>query len=52
MTALTATPPVFLHPLADRNGNPAALLFDADCMQQAGRPLDLPSAVLQELAAA
>jgi hypothetical protein len=51
MTALTATPPVFLHPLADRNGNPAALLFDADCLQQAGGPLDLPSAVLQELAA-
>jgi hypothetical protein len=51
MTALTAMPPVFLHPLADRNGNPAALLFDADCVAQAGGPLDLPSAVLQELAA-
>lgn len=29
MTALTAMPPVLLHPLADRNGSPAALLLDA-----------------------
>lgn len=29
MTALIAIPPVFLHPLADRNGHPGALLFDA-----------------------
>jgi len=50
MTALTAMPPVFLHPLADRNGNPAALLFDADHLQASGGPLDLPSLVLQELA--
>ena len=49
MTALTAMPPVFLHPLADRNGNPAALLFDADSLQQSGA-LDLPAVVLQELA--
>jgi len=49
MTALTAMPPVFLHPLADRNGNPAALLFDADSLQQTG-VLDLPAVVLQELA--
>lgn len=30
MTALIATPAVFLHPLADRDGHPGALLFDAD----------------------
>jgi EAL and modified HD-GYP domain-containing signal transduction protein len=48
MTALTAMPPVFLHPLADRNGNPAALLFDADSLGEV--PVDLPSLVLLELA--
>ncbi|MET0321773.1 MAG: HDOD domain-containing protein [Duganella sp.] len=31
MTALTAHPPVLLHPLADRQGAPAALLLDVDC---------------------
>lgn len=50
MTALTAMPPVFLHPLADRNGTPAALLFDAAHLQASGGPLDLPSLVLRELA--
>jgi hypothetical protein len=30
MTALTAHPPVLLHPLADRQGTPAALLLDVD----------------------
>lgn len=29
MTASPATPPVFLHPLADRTGSPVALLLDA-----------------------
>ncbi|WP_432379325.1 EAL and HDOD domain-containing protein [Duganella sp. P38] len=28
MTAFTAVPPLFLHPLADRHGSPAALLLD------------------------
>ena len=50
MTALTAMPPVFLHPLADRNGNPAALLFDAGHLQATGAAPDLPSPVLLELA--
>ncbi|MYM27278.1 HDOD domain-containing protein [Duganella sp. CY15W] len=48
MTVLTAMPPVFLHPLADRNGSPAALLFDA-----ARRPAvdgELPVNLLEELA--
>ena len=48
MTALTAIPPVLLHPLADRNGSPAALLLDADPLQQAGA---LPTILLRELAA-
>jgi hypothetical protein len=50
MTALTAVPPVFLHPLADRNGSPAALLFDLGAMQQDGSALQLPSTVLHDLA--
>ncbi|MBV7535407.1 HDOD domain-containing protein [Duganella sp. sic0402] len=48
MTALTATPPVFLHPLADRNGSPAALLLDAaHLLADAG---EAPMKVLEELA--
>lgn len=35
MTALIAIPPVFLHPLADRNGHPGALLFDAGMLGRA-----------------
>jgi hypothetical protein len=50
MNAFTAMPPVFLHPLADRNGIPSALLFDAGRLHRAGAPLDLPADVLQELA--
>ncbi|MTV39709.1 EAL and HDOD domain-containing protein [Duganella radicis] len=48
MTVSTATP-LFLQPLADRNGSPAALLFDASCVPAgaAGLPLKL----LEELAA-
>ncbi len=46
MTATTAMPPVFLHPLADRNGVPSALLLDAGGLQ-----VDtVPASVLQELA--
>ncbi|WP_332852587.1 EAL and HDOD domain-containing protein [Duganella sp. S19_KUP01_CR8] len=46
MTATTAMPPVFLHPLADRNGVPSALLLDASGLQ-----IDtMPASVLQELA--
>ena len=48
MTATTAVPPVFLHPLADRNGSPAALLLDADTLAQSAL---LPTMVLRELAA-
>jgi EAL and modified HD-GYP domain-containing signal transduction protein len=48
MTVSTAAPPVFLHPLADRNGTPAALLFDAARLP-AG-VTDLPLALLEELA--
>jgi EAL and modified HD-GYP domain-containing signal transduction protein len=47
MTALTAAP-VFLHPLADRNGSPAVLLLDA-----ARLPADAgaaPVKILEELA--
>jgi EAL and modified HD-GYP domain-containing signal transduction protein len=47
MTALTATPPVFLHSLSDRHGNPAALLLDCpDADSGAG----LPVAILGALA--
>lgn len=50
MTALIATPPVLLHPLADCHGNPAALLLDL------GAPgvtvPSLPAALLRDLAAA
>lgn len=50
MTALSATP-VLLHPLADRNGSPAALLLDASRLPAgiagiAGLPVNL----LEELA--
>ena len=38
MTALISIPPVFLHPLADRNGHPGALLLDAGVLERAGRP--------------
>lgn len=47
MTASTAMPPVFLHPLADRHGTPAALLFDVAGLEQ---PEAVPLAALQELA--
>ncbi|NVM74710.1 EAL and modified HD-GYP domain-containing signal transduction protein [Duganella sp. SG902] len=48
MTVSTATPPVFLHPLADRNGSPAALLFDAALLPAgAAQP---PMNLLEELA--
>ncbi len=56
MTALIAIPPVFLHPLADRNGQPGALLFDAGILEQPDlrdQPPALPDAiasVLRELA--
>lgn len=49
MTDLTATPPVFLHALADRNGSPSALLLDASRL-----PADaaaLPLHLLEELTA-
>jgi len=46
MTASTAMPPVFLHPLADRHGVPSALLIDADRLQADA----LPAGMLQELA--
>ncbi|MYM66490.1 HDOD domain-containing protein [Pseudoduganella sp. FT55W] len=49
MTVLTATPPVLLHPLADRNGSPAALLLDAARLP-AG-VAELPIQLLEELAA-
>jgi len=46
--SMTAMPPVFLHPLADRNGSPAALLLDATRLpQQDGAA---PVTVLEELA--
>lgn len=41
---MTAMPPVFLHPLADRNGSPAALLLDA-----ARLPVELDAAPVQQL---
>jgi EAL and modified HD-GYP domain-containing signal transduction protein len=50
MTALTATPPVFLHPLSDLHGNPAALLLDLD-HPDAGAGIQLPVAILRDLAA-
>jgi len=46
MTATTAMPPVFLHPLADRNGVPSALLLDAASLQADA----VQTSVLQELA--
>ncbi|MCU6499583.1 HDOD domain-containing protein [Rugamonas sp. A1-17] len=46
MTASTAMPPVFLHPLADRNGVPSALLLDAGSLQADA----VPAGALQELA--
>jgi len=49
MTASTATP-LILHPLADRNGSPAALLFDAACVP-AGAGAAPPLKLLEELAA-
>jgi c-di-GMP-related signal transduction protein len=49
MTASIATPPVFLHPLADRHGSPAALLLDASRLP-AGTPAgELPLELLEEL---
>jgi EAL and modified HD-GYP domain-containing signal transduction protein len=50
MTALTATPPVFLHPLSDRHGTPAALLLDLDHPDEEPGAR-LPIAILRELAA-
>jgi EAL and modified HD-GYP domain-containing signal transduction protein len=58
MTALIASPAVFLHPLADRNGHPGALLFDADSLgradelpgQQSGAPSEHLLRALSELA--
>lgn len=49
MTALTAHPPVFLHSLADRHGNPAALLLDSDS-PDTDPGAQLPVAILGELA--
>jgi EAL and modified HD-GYP domain-containing signal transduction protein len=49
MTALIAIPPVFLHPLADRNGHPGALLFDAGVLDQPDGPPALPEAVVAVL---
>ncbi|WP_374359843.1 EAL and HDOD domain-containing protein [Pseudoduganella danionis] len=46
MTATPVTPPVFIHPLADRHGMPSALLLDARGMQPETAPLEL----LQQLA--
>ncbi|MYN15591.1 HDOD domain-containing protein [Rugamonas sp. FT107W] len=46
MTAPTAMQPVFLHPLADRNGVPSALLLDAGGLQADA----VPAGALQELA--
>ncbi|WP_343730756.1 HDOD domain-containing protein [Duganella sp.] len=49
MTVTTATSPVFLHPLADRTGSPAALLFDAARLPAgAAQP---PMNLLEEVAA-
>ena len=45
---MTATPPVFLHPLADRNGSPSALLLDATRLP-AGLG-EAPVKILEELA--
>jgi EAL and modified HD-GYP domain-containing signal transduction protein len=50
MTALTATPPVFLHPLSDRHGTPAALLLDLE-HPAADAGAQWPTAILRELAA-
>ena len=50
MTALTATHPVFLHPLSDRHGAPAALLLDLD-HPDASPGAQLPVAILHDLAA-
>ena len=47
MTAMTATPPLFLQPLADRHGAPAGLLFAAGADQFE----ILPQADLQALGA-
>ncbi len=47
MTVTPATPPVFIHPLADRRGVPSALLLDARGM----RPEVAPLEQLRELAA-
>ena len=49
MTALIAIPPVFLHPLADRNGHPGALLFDAGVLDQPDQPPALPDAIVAVL---
>ena len=49
MTALIATPLVFLHPLADRNGHPGALLFDAGVLEQPDQPPVLPDAIVAVL---
>ncbi|MRW94118.1 HDOD domain-containing protein [Duganella sp. FT80W] len=48
MTASTVTPPVFVHALADRNGSPAALLFDAARLPATAPAL--PMNLLEELA--
>ena len=43
MTVTPVTPPVFIHPLADRHGVPSALLLDARGMQPETAPLALLS---------
>ncbi|MBA5637812.1 HDOD domain-containing protein [Duganella sp. LX20W] len=48
MTVSSAAPPLFMQLLADRNGSPAGLLFDA---APAVAPSDLPHEALGELAA-
>ncbi|TFW24314.1 EAL and HDOD domain-containing protein [Duganella callida] len=48
MTVLPATPPVFLSPLADRNGTPGALLLDAGRLPSGAA---LPLGALEELVA-
>ncbi|MRW88024.1 HDOD domain-containing protein [Pseudoduganella sp. FT26W] len=45
---MTALPPVFLHPLADRNGSPAALLLDAGRLP--ADAIEPPVNLLEELA--
>ncbi|MYM81543.1 HDOD domain-containing protein [Duganella sp. FT50W] len=45
---MTAMPPVFLHPLADRNGSPSALLLDAARLPATAG--EAPVSALEELA--